>query len=72
MNTILITGGAGYIGIHTSLILLEKGFNIVIIDSFSNSSKKSIERLSKIIKSNKKIKKNSEFKFFKSGKKIRN
>ncbi len=64
MNTILITGGAGYIGIHTSLILLEKGFNIVIIDSFSNSSKKSIERLSKIIKSNKKFK-NSEFKFFK-------
>ena len=48
MESILITGGAGYIGIHTSLTFLEKGFNIVLIDSFSNSSKKSIDRLYKI------------------------
>ena len=48
MESILITGGAGYIGIHTSLTFLEKGFNVVLIDSFSNSSKKSIERLYKI------------------------
>lgn len=50
MNSILITGGAGFIGTHTSLILLEHGYKIIIIDSFSNSSKKSIIRLSKIIK----------------------
>ena len=63
MNTILITGGAGYIGIHTSLILLEKGFNLVLVDSFSNSSKKSIERLAKITKSNNKFN-NYNFEFF--------
>ena len=55
MDSILITGGAGYIGIHTSLILLEKGFNIVIIDSLANSKIKSIERLIKISKVNKKF-----------------
>ena len=48
METILITGGAGYIGIHTSLIFLEKGFNVVLIDSFSNSSREAINRLYKI------------------------
>ena len=63
MNKILITGGAGYIGIHTSLVLLEKGFNLVLVDSFSNSSKKSIERLEKITTSNKKFK-NSKFEFY--------
>ncbi len=50
MNSILITGGAGYIGIHTSLALLECGFNIVIIDSLSNSSERSIKRLLKMSK----------------------
>ena len=44
MKNILITGGAGYIGIHTSLLLLEHGFNIVVLDSFLNSSKKSLLR----------------------------
>jgi len=45
MKNILITGGAGYIGIHTSSVLLEHGFNIVIVDSFLNSSKISLARL---------------------------
>ncbi|HDS8267542.1 TPA: GDP-mannose 4,6-dehydratase, partial [Escherichia coli] len=35
---ILVTGGAGYIGSHTSLCLLNKGYNVVIIDNLSNSS----------------------------------
>ena len=45
MRNILVTGGAGFIGIHTSILLLEKGFNVIIIDSLSNSSYKAIERL---------------------------
>ena len=38
METILITGGLGYIGSHTTLKLLEKGKNILIIDSLENST----------------------------------
>ena len=38
MKAILVTGGAGYIGSHVCLSLLEKGDEIVIIDSFLNSS----------------------------------
>ena len=45
MRNILVTGGAGFIGIHTSILLLEKGFNVIIIDSLTNSSHKAIERL---------------------------
>ena len=43
MNSILITGGAGFIGTHTSLVLIEQGFRVILIDSFSNSSKRSIQ-----------------------------
>lgn len=63
MNSILITGGAGYIGTHTALILIEQGFNLIIIDSFTNSTNKSIEKLLKITMSNKTISKR-QFKFF--------
>jgi UDP-glucose 4-epimerase len=44
-STILITGGAGYIGSHTVLELLAAGRHVVIVDNFSNSSPKVIERL---------------------------
>ena len=44
MKSILITGGAGFIGSHTCLLLLEKGYVVFIIDSFINSSDKSIEK----------------------------
>lgn len=48
MNTILVTGGAGFIGSHTCILLLKKGFNIVIVDSFINSSEKIIKKIKKI------------------------
>jgi UDP-glucose 4-epimerase len=48
MKNILVTGGAGYIGSHTALELLENGFNPVIVDNFSNSNPEAIKRLCKI------------------------
>ena len=36
-KTILVTGGAGYIGSHTTKVLLDKGFNVVVFDNLSNS-----------------------------------
>ena len=47
---LLITGGTGFIGSHTSLLLLERGYDLVIYDSFINSSEKVIERLRTILK----------------------
>ena len=49
MKSILITGGAGFIGSHTCLLLLENGYVVFILDSFLTSSEKSIERVSKIL-----------------------
>ena len=34
---ILVTGGAGYIGSHTAIRLIEKGYDVVIADNFSTS-----------------------------------
>ena len=42
---VLVTGGAGYIGSHTCVELLESGHNVVIIDNLCNSSPKSLERV---------------------------
>ena len=42
---ILVTGGAGYIGSHTVLALIERGHNVVVLDNFSNSSPKVMPRL---------------------------
>ncbi len=50
---ILITGGAGYIGSHTCVELLNSGYEVVVIDNLMNSSSKSLERVQKI--TNKKI-----------------
>ena len=45
---ILITGGAGYIGSHTAVELVNAGHSVVIIDNLSNSSKDVIDRIEKI------------------------
>ena len=50
MKSILVTGGSGFIGSHTTLVLLEKGYNIFVLDSFINSSQKSIEKVCLILK----------------------
>ncbi|AHM72718.1 UDP-glucose 4-epimerase GalE [Yersinia hibernica] len=46
--TILVTGGAGYIGSHTVLTLLENGEDVVVLDNLSNASAESLLRVSKI------------------------
>ncbi|MBQ9081620.1 MAG: UDP-glucose 4-epimerase GalE [Clostridia bacterium] len=48
MMKILVTGGAGYIGSHTLVELIEKGYETVVVDNFSNSSPKSIQRVEQI------------------------
>ena len=47
---ILITGGAGFIGSHTYVVLKEHGYTPIIVDNFSNSSKKVIKNLEIITK----------------------
>lgn len=46
---ILVTGGAGYIGSHTAILLIEAGYDIIIFDNFSNASEESIKRVEKIV-----------------------
>ena len=45
---VLVTGGLGYIGSHTSVLLLEKGYNLVIVDDLSNSNIEVLENIYKI------------------------
>lgn len=45
---ILLAGGAGYIGSHTAVELLNAGHNVVIVDDYSNSSPVVIERIEKL------------------------
>ncbi len=49
---ILVTGGLGYIGSHTSVLLLEKGYDIVIVDDLSNSNIEVLENIYKITSKN--------------------
>ncbi|MEM7322150.1 MAG: UDP-glucose 4-epimerase GalE [Actinomycetota bacterium] len=44
-ETILVTGGAGYIGSHTAIALAERGHRVVIADNLANSSKTAVERV---------------------------
>ena len=53
---ILVTGGAGYIGSHTVVELLDANYDVVIIDNFSNSSKESLDAIRIIT--------NKDFKFY--------
>lgn len=47
-KTILVTGGAGYIGSHTCVRLLELGYEVVVLDNFSNSSAEAVRRVEDI------------------------
>ena len=48
MGKILVTGGAGYIGSHTVVELIDNGYDVVVVDNLSNSSKESLSRVEKI------------------------
>ena len=48
MGKILVTGGAGFIGSHTCVELLENGYEIVVFDNFSNSKPEALARIKKI------------------------
>ena len=48
MNSILVTGGAGYIGSHTTLALLQAGHNVVVLDNLCNSSAESLKRVAQL------------------------
>ena len=50
LETVLVTGGCGYIGSHTCVCLVKKGFNIVILDSLVNSYKSSYLKILEILR----------------------
>ena len=52
IRKILVTGGAGYIGSHTVVLLIESGYEVVIFDNFCNASKESISRVEKLVNQN--------------------
>ena len=45
---ILVTGGAGYIGSHTCVELLNAGYDVVVVDNLYNASEKALERVEEI------------------------
>ena len=48
MSSILVLGGAGYIGSHTCLELLKAGYEVVVVDNLCNSSEEAVKRVEKI------------------------
>jgi UDP-glucose 4-epimerase len=47
-GTVLVTGGAGFIGAHTSVELLDQGYDVIILDNLVNSKREAIRRIEKI------------------------
>lgn len=47
-SLVLVTGGAGYIGSHTSLAFLQAGWDVLILDNLSNSSIEAVDRVSRL------------------------
>ena len=48
MEKILLTGGAGFIGSHTVVELLQRGYEIAVVDNLSNSCEEALERVKEI------------------------
>ena len=48
-RTVLVTGGAGYIGSHTCVVLLEAGLRVVVLDNLDNSSLVALERVAELV-----------------------
>ena len=48
LRTILVTGGAGYIGSHTVLQLLQQGFRVVVVDNLDNASEVALPRVAEL------------------------
>lgn len=48
-GTALLTGGAGYIGSHTAVVLLEAGWSVVVVDNLANSSPVAVERVRELV-----------------------
>ena len=48
MTNILVTGGAGYIGSHTFVALVEAGYDVTILDNFQNANRSVIDRLAEL------------------------
>ena len=48
MKKILVTGGAGYIGSHTCVELLDRDYEIVVVDNFVNSKPEALDNIRKI------------------------
>ena len=46
--SILVTGGAGFIGSHTCVELLNAGYEVVVVDNLYNSSKEALKRVEEI------------------------
>jgi len=63
---VLVTGGAGYIGTHACVELLKQGYQIVVVDNFSNSSFVALERVARIadVKISTSFSKSADFMFF--------
>ena len=49
METILVAGGAGYIGTHTTIELIENGYDVVVVDNLYNSKVEAVRRVEKIV-----------------------
>ncbi len=58
-KNILVTGGAGYIGSHTSRYLMEKGYNVIVLDNLSKGNKGALDELEKIAQET-----NATFKYY--------
>lgn len=58
MKTILVTGGAGYIGSHTTIELIQSGYDVVVVDNLYNSKEEAVRRVEQIV--------GKEIKFYKA------